>query len=64
MSFLQMRIKGYGQYGRCVIPFHEFIFSLVGYRIPFNEFEISVLNHLLISPSQFHHVSLTFIKVF
>lgn len=32
-----------------VIPYHGFLFSLIGYRLPFNEFEVSVLNHLLIA---------------
>lgn len=47
-----------------MISFHEFIFSLIGCRLPFNEFEVGFLNHLLISPSQFHPVSLSFVKVF
>lgn len=38
-------------YCGCVIHVHECLFSLVGYRLPFNGFEISVLNHLLIAHS-------------
>lgn len=39
------------QYDVCVILFHECILSLIGFRLPFNEFEVSVINHLLNSPS-------------
>lgn len=54
----------YGQYGGCAIPFHECMFSLIGHHIPFNEFEMGVLNHLLIAPSQFHLVSWAFVNFF
>lgn len=30
----------YSQYDECVILFHECLFSLIGYRLPFNEFEV------------------------
>lgn len=41
----------YGQYDGYVISFHEFMFSLIGYRFPFNEFEESIINPLFIEPS-------------
>lgn len=37
------------QYNVCVIPFHEFLFSFLGYQLSFNEFEVNVLNQLLIA---------------
>lgn len=52
------------QYGGCAITFHECLFSLVGYGLPFNGFEISVLNHLLIAPLQLHPMNWAFVKVF
>lgn len=42
-------IKGkriYSQYDECAIHFHECIFSLIGYRLTFNDFEVIILNHL------------------
>lgn len=38
-------------YDGCNILFHEFLFSLIGYHIPFNESEVNILKHFLISPS-------------
>lgn len=48
----------------CVIPFHECLFSYIGLQLPFNDFEVGVLNHMGISPSQFDYVIRSYIKVF
>lgn len=40
----------YSEYGRCVIPFYEYKFSILGIRLAFNSFEIEVFNHLMIAP--------------
>lgn len=52
------------QYCGSVIPFQECMFFLTGYCLPFNEFEVGVLNHLLITPLQLHLVIWVFVKVF
>lgn len=39
------------QYDGWVIPLHECLFYLFGFFLSFNVFEISVMNHLMISPS-------------
>lgn len=38
------------KYERCVIPIHECLFSLIGFHLSLNDFEVGVLNHLMISP--------------
>lgn len=38
-----------GEYGECDNLFHECMFFVIGYRLPLNEFEIKLINHLLIS---------------
>lgn len=48
----------------CLVPFHEFLFSRLRFRLPFNDFEVEVLNHLRITPSQLHLVARAFMKVF
>lgn len=40
----------YNKHYRCVIPLHEFHISLICQSIPFNDFEMGVLNHLTIAP--------------
>lgn len=37
------------QYDGCVISFDECMFSFIVHCFPFNEFEIGILNHLLIT---------------
>lgn len=37
-----------------MVHFNKCIFSRIGLRVPFSEFELVVLNHLKISHSQFH----------
>lgn len=48
----------------CIIPLHKYLFSLIDFCLHFNDFEMYVLNHLLISFSQLHIVNLVYIKVF
>lgn len=45
-------------------PFPEIFLSIIGYHFPFNKFEVSISNHLLITHSQLHLVSWDFILVF
>lgn len=52
------------EYNWCAIPLHELFFSLMCFLLSFNDFEMSVLNHLMIAPSQLYQVSYSFIKVF
>lgn len=52
------------EYDGCIIPFHECLFSLIGFCLPFYDFEINVMTHLMIYPSQLHPVSWGFVKVF
>lgn len=39
------------KYDGCVILLHEYMFSFIGFRLPFNDFEVGILNHSIISPS-------------
>lgn len=43
---------------------YECVFSIICYRLPYNEFEIGVLNHLLIAPSKLYPLRYAFSKVF
>lgn len=52
------------RYGSCVNSFLKCLFSIIGFRLPFNELKVNILNHLLITPSQLYLVSYTFIKLF
>lgn len=52
------------EYGGCVVPFYQCNLSILDLRLPFNNFEMEVLNHLMISHSQLNLVSWTYIKVF
>lgn len=36
------------KYEGCVIPFHECLFSLIGFLLPFIDFEVGILNRLVI----------------
>lgn len=63
-NFSQMKIKGFVASMMGVIPFYEFQPSLIGYHLPFNEFEIGILSHLLITHSLVHPVRWVLIKVF
>lgn len=48
------------KYDGCVILW----ISLIGFRIPFNEFEVDVINLLVISHSQLHLVRWAYLKFF
>lgn len=50
------------EYDECVIPFHDFLFSLKGFCLAFNDFEINVMNHLMTAPMQLHSMSREFVK--
>lgn len=41
----------YRENGDCAIPFYECIFLILGFRLPFNDFEMEVLKHLLVASS-------------
>lgn len=51
------------KYDMCAIPLHECLFSFIGFCPPFDNFEVGVLNQLLITPSQLHQMSWTYVKV-
>lgn len=46
------------------VSFYECLFTLVGLQLPLSEFEVAILKHLKVSPSQIHPGSQTFMKVF
>lgn len=46
-----------------VLPYMS-VFSLNGFRLSFNEFEVRFMNHLRIYLSQLHSVSWAYMKVF
>lgn len=37
-----------------MVPFHECMFTRIGLRWPFSEFEVVVLKHFKVAPSQLH----------
>lgn len=43
------------KYGVCVIPFYDCVFLTMGLYLPFTAFEIEVLKHLAMDPSQLYH---------
>lgn len=52
------------EYDVCVIPFYDCLFYILRFHLSFNDFEVGVLNHLLITSSHMHLVDWAFIKVF
>lgn len=54
----------YSKYDGCVIHLHECLFSMIGFYLPFDKFEVGVLSHIVIAPSQLHPVIWAYIKVF
>ena len=43
---------------------YEYVFKEMGLRLPFSDFQMSVLNHLDLAPSQLHPNSFAFIRAF
>lgn len=56
--------KENNEYGECVIPFYKCTFLIMGFQFPFNNFEIEVLNHLMVFSLQSHPARWAYIKVF
>lgn len=47
----------YNEYGDCVIPFYECIFSILGLWLSSNVFKMEVLKHLMVASSKLHPAS-------
>lgn len=47
-------------YTKCFISLDDCLFSLTYFALPFNDFEIGILNYLLITRSQLYLVSLAY----
>jgi hypothetical protein len=43
---------------------YQIAFNEFGYRLPFTDFEVAVLDHLHVAPSQLHPNSLAFFRAF
>jgi hypothetical protein len=43
---------------------YQIAFDEFGYRLPFTDFEVAVLDHLHVAPSQLHPNSLAFFRAF
>lgn len=44
----------YSSFDGCFIPFYECLFTQLNFRLPFNGFEVGVLKHMKITPSELH----------
>lgn len=51
-------------YGKCTIPWYEYLFSSLWVNLPFTAFEVDVLNYLMVAPSQLHPTSWAYVKAF
>ena len=45
-------------------PMYEIIFRDLGLRLPFNDFQVEVFNHLNLAPSQIHPNAIAFLRAF
>lgn len=52
----------YSYIDECFIPFYECRFTQLNFILPFNEFEVGLIRHLKIAPSQMHPKCLGFCK--
>lgn len=41
-------------FDECLVPFYEFLFTQIGLQLSFSDFEVVVLKHLKVNPSQLH----------
>lgn len=54
----------YNSFDKCAVPLYEFLFTRIGFRMPFSDFKVDVLKHLKAAPSQLHPGSWAFMRVF
>lgn len=47
-----------------LIPIYDIIFREMGFRVPFNDFQISIFNHLELVPSKLHPNVIVFLWEF
>ncbi|MCH86858.1 hypothetical protein A2U01_0007718 [Trifolium medium] len=48
----------------CLVPMYRCLFDVIGLRFPLSPFEVGVLNHLRICPSQLHPLSWALVRAF
>ena len=45
-------------------PMYEIVFKDLGLRLPFNDFQVGVFNHLNLAPLQLHPNAIAFLRAF
>lgn len=48
----------------CSVPLYECLFTRLGVRLPFSDFEVAMMNRLRAAPLQPHHGAWAYMKVF
>lgn len=52
------------KYGSCIVPFYKCVIFTMPHCLPFTTFEIQVLKHLAMAPSQLHPSYWVYLKVY